>query len=127
LTGNVMQHGNTLTIYTNLVKVSDGGELWGEAYSRPIADLITMQSDISRDISGKLRARLAGEQQNAVAKATTQNSEAYQLYLKGNYFFYKFDREDFERAKSYFEQAIQKDPNFAEAWAGIGDCYGALT
>ena len=127
LTGKVVQRGNTLTVYTNLVNVSDGAELWGDQYNRPLTDLVMMQSDISRDISGKLRSRITGEQQESVAKNKTPNSEAYQLYLKGEYLFYKFDGENFLRAKSYFEQATHKDPNFAEAWAGIGDCYGGLT
>jgi eukaryotic-like serine/threonine-protein kinase len=127
LTGRVTQHGNTLTIYTNLLKVADGTELWGEVYNRSLSDLPNMQSDLSRDISSRLRARLEGKQQDQIAKQKTQNSEAYQLYLKGEYLFYKFDPENFVRAKNYFEQAVQKDPKFADAWAGIGDCYGGLT
>jgi TolB-like protein/Tfp pilus assembly protein PilF len=125
VTGRVIQHGNTLIIYANLVKVADGTELWGDQYNKTVADIITMQTDLSREISNKLRARLTGEEQNRVTKKYTENSEAYQLYLKGNFFFWKFTREDYEKSRECFRQAIEKDPKFAEAWAAYADTYSA--
>jgi serine/threonine protein kinase/tetratricopeptide (TPR) repeat protein len=125
VTGQVIQQGNTLVIRANLIKVADGSELWGDQYSRTLADIIAMQTDISKEISGKLRARLTGEEQKRVTKTYTQNSEAYQLVLKGDYYFWKFTLEDYEKAAGYFEEAIQKDPNYAVAYARLADAYAA--
>jgi eukaryotic-like serine/threonine-protein kinase len=127
LTGRVTKHGNTLTIYTNLVKVEDGTEVWGEQYNRTLADIVSMPADISRDISNKLRKRLSGEEQNRVAKKLTENSEAYDLYLKGQFFFWKFTKEDYLKAREYFHAAIEKDPKFAEAWASYGDTFAGMS
>ncbi len=126
LTGRVTQHGDTITIYANLVKVEDGSELWGEQYNRILSDVVSMPADISRDISNKLRKRLSGEEQNRVTKKLTGNSEAYDLYLKGQFFFWKFTKEDYLKSREYFHQAIEKDPKFAEAWVFYGDSFAAL-
>lgn len=125
VTGQVIQQGNTLVIRANLIKVADGSELWGDQYSKTLADIIGMQTDISREISGKLRARLTGEEQNRVTKTYTQNSEAYQLALKGDYYFWKFTPEGYEKSAEYYEEAIRKDPDYARAYARLGDAYAA--
>lgn len=125
LTGRVTQHGNTITIYANLVKVEDGSELWGERYDRTSSDVVSMPADISRDISNKLRTRLSGEEQNRVSKKLTENNEAYDLYLKGQFFFWKFTKEDYLKGRDYFRQAVEKDPKFTEAWAAYGDALAA--
>lgn len=125
VTGKVIQHGNTLLIRANLVKVADGSEIWGDQYNRTMADILGMQTEISKEISGRLRARLTGEEQSRVTKNYTQDSEAYQLYLKGDYFFWKFTPEDTERSRQYFKKAIEKDPNYALAYAALADSYSA--
>jgi eukaryotic-like serine/threonine-protein kinase len=125
LTGRVTRLGNTITIYANLVKVADGSELWGEQYNRTLSDIVSMPADISRDISSKLRKRLSGEEQNRVTKKLTENSEAYDLFLKGQFFFWKFTKEDYLKAREYFQQAFEKDPKFAEAWAYYSDTLSA--
>jgi len=127
LTGRVTQLGNTITIYANLVKVEDGSELWGEQYIRTVSNVVSMPADISRDISSKLRKRLSGEEQNRVTKKITENSEAYDLYLKGQFFFWKFTKDDYLKAREYFHQAIEKDPKFAEAWTSYGDTFAAMS
>jgi eukaryotic-like serine/threonine-protein kinase len=126
LTGRVTQHGNTITIYANLVKAEDGSELWGEQYNRTLSDVVSMPADISRDISTKLRRRLSGEEQNRVTKKLTENNEAYDLYLKGQFFFWKFTYEDYRKSQEYFRQAVEKDPKFAEAWAAYSDSFSAF-
>lgn len=125
VTGKVIQHENTLIIYANLVKVSDGSELWGDQYSQSMADIIEMQTSISKQISGKLRAKLTGKEQQTITKNYTSDSEAYQLYLKGRYYFWKFTMEDYEKSIEYFQQAIDKDPNYALAYTGLCDGYAA--
>lgn len=127
LTGRVTQLGNKITIYANLVKVEDGSELWGEQYIRTVSDVVSMPADISRDISNTLRRRLSGEEQIRVTKKFTENSEAYDLYLKGQFFFWKFTKEDYLKSREYFRQAVEKDPKFAEAWAAYSDSFLALT
>src|SRR5262249_52972203 len=107
-------------------KVSDGSVLWTDQYTKTIANVASMPVDISRDISAQLRARLSGEAQNRVAKKLTENSEAYDLYLKGQFFFFKLTKEGYEQSQDYFRQAVEKDPNFADAWAYYGDSYGAI-
>jgi TolB-like protein/Tfp pilus assembly protein PilF len=127
VTGRVLQHGDTLVIYAHLVNVKDGTELWGQQFNRKIADVIAIQEEISREISNNLRLKLTGEQQKLISKHPTENSEAYQLYLKGRYHWYKFTLEDYEKSIQYFQQAIKKDPNYALAYAGLSITYTTMT
>jgi serine/threonine-protein kinase len=126
VTGRVLQHGDTLVIYAHLVNVKDGTELWGQQFNRKITDVIAIQEEISREISNNLRLELTGEQQKLISKHPTENSEAYQLYLKGRYHWYKFTLEDYEKSIQYFQQAIQKDPNYALAYAGLSTTYTSM-
>ena len=123
VTGKLTRHGDVVIVQTDLVKVSDGSELWGEQYSRPLADLQAMQENISSDIAHKLRSHLTGEQQKRLTQGHTNNAEAYQLYLKGTY---SRNRLEIEKAIEYFEQAVQKDPGYALAWVGLSDSYSTL-
>src|SRR5205807_7893192 len=100
-------------------------ELWGEQYQRKIADLLAVERDIAQEITGKLRLRLSSTDQSRVTKHYTENPEAYQLYLKGRYFWNKFTPADHQRAIEYFNQAIAKDPTYALAYAGLADVFGA--
>src|SRR5262249_50399220 len=115
--------GELLTVQTELVDVSSGTQLWGEQYNRKLADILTVQEDISREISEKLRLRLTGEEKVRLAKRPTENIEAYQLYLKGRYYWNKRTEEGFHRAIEYFSQATEKDPGYALAHAGLADSY----
>jgi eukaryotic-like serine/threonine-protein kinase len=126
LTGRVVQHGDNLSISAELVDVQNNSHLWGEQYNRKLADLLTIQSEISLEISRKLRLRLAGEDQKRVTKHYTENTEAYQLYLKGRYYWNKRTAEGIKKAVAQFQQAIDNDPNYALAYAGLADSYLAM-
>jgi serine/threonine protein kinase/tetratricopeptide (TPR) repeat protein len=126
LTGRVMQRGDELSINVELVDAQDNTHIWGERYERKLSDILALQDDISKDISEKLRLRLTGEEQKRMTKRYTDNTEAYQLYLQGRFYLYKRQREGFQKAIDYFQQAINKDPNYALAYAGLADSYLAF-
>lgn len=123
LTGRVLQRGDELVIQAELIDVKDGAQLWGEKYSRRLADLLAVQSEISREITEKLRLRLTNEQQQLVAKQHTENIEAYQLYLKGRFYWNKRTADGVKKSVEYYDQAIKADPNYALAYAGLADAY----
>jgi eukaryotic-like serine/threonine-protein kinase len=123
LTGRLLQQGEGLVIRTELVNVADGTQLWGAEYNRKLSDVLAVQQEISREISDKLRLRLTGEDQKRVTKRYTDNTEAYQLYLKGRFYWNKRTREAYKKAIEFFNQAIEKDPNYALAYSGLADCY----
>ena len=123
LVGRIQQRGDSLSVETELVDVSTGVQLWGEQFQRSMSDVATLQTEIARDISGKLRLRLTSEQKQRLAQSPTQNSEAYQLYMKGLFEWSLVTPESRKQAISYFEGAIAKDPNFAQAYAGIAESY----
>ena len=125
LTGRLQQRGDDLVVSAELIDVRDNKQLWGEHYQRKISDLLAVQGDLARDISAKLRPTLSGDEQGKLKRRYTDNVEAYQLYLKGRYFWLRFTPEDHKKATEYFNQAIAKDPGFALAYAGLGDTYGA--
>ncbi|HXT63507.1 MAG TPA: protein kinase [Pyrinomonadaceae bacterium] len=123
LTGRILQRGDNLTISTELVDVRDNKQLWGEQYSEKISDLLSVQREIASKITANLRLKLSGEQQNLVAKHYTDNPEAYQLYLKGRFYWNKRSADGFKKASEQFQQAVDKDPSFALAYVGLADCY----
>jgi eukaryotic-like serine/threonine-protein kinase len=125
VTGRILQKGNSLEISADLVNVSDGTQLWGKQYNRSASDLLLVQSEISREISNRLGMHLTAEQQQAVGKNYTQNTEAYQLYLRGRYHWLKETPEDYEKAREYFEKAIQEDKSYALAYIGLSNYYSA--
>jgi TolB-like protein/Tfp pilus assembly protein PilF len=126
LTGRVLHLGNKLIIRTELIDVSDGRQIWGEQYDREPLDIIAVQEEISREISEKLRLRLTGQQKKLLKKRYTENTEAYHAYLKGRYYWNKRTEEGFKRGIEYFQKAINEDPNYALAYAGLADCYNLL-
>lgn len=126
LTGRVMQRGDNLLVSTELVDLQDNKQLWGQHYNRKLVDLIGLQEEIAKQISENLRLHLAGDSQKLLTKRSTENNEAYQLYLKGRYFINKRTQEDLRKAIDYFQQAIAKDPNDAIAYTGLSDAYASL-
>lgn len=124
LTGRIAQRGDDLTISSDLVDTQRDRELWGEHYSRRISDLAAVQEEIERQISTNLRLRLTSEEKKRLSKGTTENPEAYQFYLKGRYSWNKRTLPDGQKAIDYFQQAVEKDPGYALAYAGLADCYG---
>jgi TolB-like protein/DNA-binding winged helix-turn-helix (wHTH) protein/Tfp pilus assembly protein PilF len=122
--GRVVQRGDDLTLYLSLVDGRNGNQLWGHRYDRKLTDLVALQNEIGYDVSQKLRARLSDPDEQKLAKSYTKNAEAYKLYLKGRYYWYKSTPEDSSKAREYFQQAIDVDPSFALAYSGLADVYG---
>ena len=123
LTGRITQRGDTIQVSAELTKVGDNTQLWGEQYSRKSTDLISLQQQIAGEIAEKLRSKLSGAEKQQVMKQGTQNPEAYELYLKGRYYWNKRTGPDIKTAISYFNQAIGKDPGYALAYSGLADAY----
>ncbi len=126
LVGTLVQHGDSIHLQSELVDARDGSEIWGTQYDRPISDTSAVQQEIVRDISEKLRLRISPEDQKRLATPKTENWEAYNLYLKGRYHWEKFTDDDMRKAVDYFQQAIDKDPSYALAYAGLADAYHEL-
>jgi serine/threonine-protein kinase len=126
VSGRVLQLGDRLTVGAELLDVGDGRQLWGEQYNRKIADIFGIQEEISRDISEKLRIKLSGDQQQRLTKRYTNDPEAYALYLKGRYYWNKRTASGLQRAIEFFQQAIDRDPNYALAYVGLADAYAIL-
>jgi len=123
VTGRVTRRGDSFIVDAELVDVSRQSQLWGEQYSRKLADILAIQDDISRAITDHLRIELAGKGSQPPAKHDTENSEAYQLYLRGRYYWNKRTPEGVKKGLEYFQQAIDKDPGYALAYAGVADSY----
>ena len=123
LAGRVTQRGDTLAISAELVEVGSNRQLWGEQYTRKLKDVLAVQEEISREISNKLQFRLTGEEQKRLTKHYTDNTEAYRLYLKGRYHSSKLTEEGLKKSVEYFQQAIDLDPGYAQAYAELAESY----
>ena len=123
ITGRITTRGNLLVVQTDLVDVRTGSQLWGGQYNRPLADILAVQDEIAGEIFDKLRLRLTGEEKKRATKRYTDNPEAYQLYLRGRYYWNQGTIAGFKKAIEYFQQAIAKDPKYALAQAGLADSY----
>ena len=127
LTGRLVKLDDRLVIKTELIKVDDGSQLWGAEYNSSLADIFSVQDEVSKKISESLRPRLSGEDEEKLAKRYTNDAEAYQLYLKGRYFWNKRNEEGFRNGIDYFKRAEEKDPTFALAFSGLADSYALLS
>ena len=123
LNGRVAQRGDQLTLSLELVDVATDNAIWSQQYTRRQTDLVSLQSEIARDVSGKLKSQLSGTDAAKVEKTYTANPEAYQLYLKGRYQWNKRTGESLKQAVEFFDQAIAKDPNYALAYSGLAESY----
>jgi serine/threonine protein kinase/Tfp pilus assembly protein PilF len=127
LIGWMTKRGDSLSVRTELVDVQDNRRLWGANYpNRQLSDLLQVQEEISQRISENLRLRFSGEDQQLLAKRETRNSEAYQLYLQGRFYWNKYTEEGFRKSIEYFKRAIEKDPAYALAYSGLADAYSLL-
>ncbi|HJQ12035.1 MAG TPA: protein kinase [Gemmatimonadaceae bacterium] len=126
LEGSVRKMGNKLRITAQLVNVADGYHLWSERYDRELEDVFAIQDDISQAIVKSLRVILHEDEQRAIEKSRTHNVQAYDFYLRGRQFFPQFSRKALEYAKQMFNKAIDLDPKYARAYAGVADCYSLL-
>jgi len=123
LTGRVVQHGDNLAISVELADIRDNKQLWGTRFERKASDLLLLQSEIAREISSNLQPRLSGAEKTRIMKRYTENEEAYQLYMKGRFYWNKRTGEALKKSVDYYNQAIDKDPNYAMAYAGLADSY----
>ena len=123
VTGRIMHVGGSLRIGTELVDVATGSQLWGAQYNRKPDDIFVVQDEISNEISGKLRLQLTRAEKKRLTKHHTENAEAYRLYLQGRHYWNKWTEDGFYRAIDYFQKAVEKDPSYALAYAGLADSY----
>lgn len=125
LSGRIVHRGDDLTISAELVDVRHNKLLWGEQYERKTAEVLQTQRDIARQIVEKLKLKVSGDEKG-LTKHYTESNEAYQLYLRGRYYWNKRNSESFHKAINYFQQAIERDPGFALAYAGMADTYALM-
>ena len=123
LEGSLRKDGNRLRVTAQLVRISDNSHLWSETYDREAGAIFSIQDDISRAIVDKLRIQLAGGANQPLIKSSTENSEAYNLYLRGRDALNRFTPDAANRAAGFFQQTIEKDGNYAQPYAGLADSY----
>jgi len=126
VTGRLLQRGDNLMVSVELLDVRNNKQVWGEQYNRKVADALAVQQEISREISERLRTKLTGEEQNQLARRDTSSPEAYGFYLRGRYYWNKRTADNVRKAMEQFQQAADKDPNYALAYVGLADCYAVL-
>ena len=126
MNGRIAQRGDSLAISVELIDARNNKLIWGEQYDRKMSDLLATQREIATTVTQKLQLKLAGDDTKGVTKRYTENTEAYQLYLKGRFYWNKRDLESLRKAIEQFKGAAEKDPNYALAYVGIADCYAVL-
>ena len=126
LTGKMLQRGDALSIQVDLINTASGAQIWGNRYEGKSADIVNIQQRIAMDVSQQLKLKLTGAQAEQIAKTYTQNSEAYQHYLRGRYHWNKRTADDLKKAIEEFRRAADIDPNYALAFVGLADSYALL-
>jgi serine/threonine protein kinase/Tfp pilus assembly protein PilF len=126
LMGRVMQRGEALNVQSELVDIRKGSQIWGEQYNHKPTDIFVVQEVIAREITKKLRVKLSQEQKKRLTRRYTENSEAYQVYLRGRFYWNKRTPEGMRKAIDHFQLAIRQDPGYALAYAGLADCFTML-
>ncbi len=126
LEGNIQKSGEKIRVTVRMMRVRDGSSLWAYKCDEQCTNIFEMQDAISEKVAASLAMKLTGEEQKRLAKHYTDNPEAYHLYLRGRYFWNKRTEEALKKGIEYFQQAIERDPSFAMAYAGIADCYNSL-
>jgi TolB-like protein/DNA-binding winged helix-turn-helix (wHTH) protein/Flp pilus assembly protein TadD len=125
--GRIAQHGDGLAISAELIDAQNDNHIWGQQYNRGITDIFALQEEIAKEMTTALRLRLTGEDEKRLARSYTANTEAYQDYLRGRYFWNKRSEDALNKGVEYFQQAIAKDPEYALAYDGLSDCYTLLS
>ena len=123
VTGRVTRRGDSFVVGAELIDVDRDSQLWGDQYSQKLSDILGIQEQISQAIADHLKIELTGAEQQKLAKRDTQNVVAYQLYLRGRYYWNRRIAESVKQGLAYFQQAIEKDPEYALAYAGVADSY----
>jgi eukaryotic-like serine/threonine-protein kinase len=124
--GRITQRGNDLTLHIELVDVKTETALWSADYSRSMTNLVSLPNEIARDVSQRLQLKLSGADEQKLAKNYTKNTEAYQLYLRGRFYWNRRTAENLKKAIEQFRAATDKDPNYALAYVGIADSYALM-
>jgi serine/threonine-protein kinase len=125
--GRVTPRPDGLEVSAELIDTRDGSRIWGEQYDTKASALLSVQQEISRQVSDQLRSHLSEQEKSLVTRRHTESTEAYQLYLKGRYYWNKFTPESYAKSLEFYSKAIEKDPDYAPAYAGIAACHGAMT
>jgi len=123
LMGRVRQVGDALNIQVDLVDATTGAQLWGQEYERKMSDVLSVKQTIAQEVTEKLRLRLSTDEQQRLVRRDTTNSEAYQFYLRGRYYWNRRTVGGLQKALEQFQQAVDKDPTYALAYTGLADCY----
>jgi eukaryotic-like serine/threonine-protein kinase len=123
VTGRVTRRGDAFLVSAELMDVARESQVWGDQYSKKLADIQGIQEDISKAIAANLRIELNGKEERQIAKRDTENPEAYRLYLQGRYYWNQRSNQGVKKGLEYFQQAIEKDPGYALAYAGVADSY----
>ena len=124
--GSVARSGNRITIKTRLIQAATDRSLWGQSYERDLQDVRNVQSEAARAIVKQIQTRLTPQEQERLAMSRPVNPEAYEAYLKGRFYWYKLTAEDVARSLDFYQRAIEKDPSYALAYAGIAESYGTM-
>ncbi|MDQ2867116.1 MAG: tetratricopeptide repeat protein [Verrucomicrobiota bacterium] len=127
LEGSVQKAGNEVRISVQLINALGDTQLWAETYDRKLIDIFGVESEVAQTIASYLEAKLTGSEKRAIARRPTENTEAYQLYLKGRFFWNKRTGDDLKTARDYFEQATKIDPNYSEAYAALAETYALMS
>jgi serine/threonine protein kinase len=126
LEGSVQKSADKVRVNVQLIRAATDAHLWADTFDRKLTDVFAIESEVATTIADTLQTKLTGAEQHAIVARPTENSEAYQLYLKGRFFRNKLTAEGLQKAIEYFQQAIEKDPAYALAYAGLADSYGIL-
>lgn len=127
LEGSVQKAADQVRVNVQLINAMTDAHLWAESFDRKLTDIFTVESEIAKTIANTLQAKLTGSEKRGIAAQPTENTEAYEFYLKGRYFWNKRTANDLKTAITYFQQAIGKDPNYALAYAGLADSYALVS
>jgi eukaryotic-like serine/threonine-protein kinase len=124
LEGSVQKAADQVRVNVQLINAATDTHLWADTYDRKLTDIFAVESEIAKTVADRLQAKLTGAEQRAIASRPTENSEAHQLYLRGRFYWNKVLGPEFDKSRQYYQQAIELDPNYALAYAGLADFYG---
>jgi TolB-like protein/DNA-binding winged helix-turn-helix (wHTH) protein/Flp pilus assembly protein TadD len=127
LQGSVRKESGRARITVQLIRVQDQTDLWTESYDRPLKDILSLQDSVARTIADQIRVNLTAEQQNRLAISRSVDPEAYEAYLRGRYYWNKRTADGMQKASIYFQQAVNQEPTYGEAYSGLADCNSGLT
>jgi tetratricopeptide (TPR) repeat protein len=124
--GSVLRVGDRVRITAQLIQAEQERHLWAESYERDLRDILALQSEVARAIASEIKVKLTPQEQTRLASARPVNPEAHKAYVMGRYFWNKRTEDGLKKAVEHFEQAVEHDPSYAAAWAGLADCYNML-